>query len=276
MNKLVSVIITTYNREELLERAIISVINQTYENIEIIVSDDCSNYDIKSLLNNISKKYNKKIIYRCNETNSGACFTRNEAIKIANGHFIAGLDDDDEFTPNRISLFLENYSDHFSFIASNTTVITSHGQKKLFKSKNNRILSHEDCLWENLVGTQIFVEKEKIFECGCFDVNLSSAQDADMWIRLLKNYGSALRLKESTYLLHTEHDAPRISTSNKKIEGLRLFYKKHSSDMTNSQRKYARFKLNLWANNKLTLSSLFSLDLKSVLYILKRIIFSKK
>ncbi|GAK22974.1 probable glycosyl transferase [Vibrio sp. JCM 19052] len=275
MKYLVSVIISTYNRKDLLERALISVINQTYKNIEIIVSDDCSDYDVNKLVNNISQKYNKEIIYRCNQVNSGACFTRNEAIKIANGHFITGLDDDDEFTPNRISLFLENYSEDFSFLASNTTLITSNGKRKLFRSRSDRVLEYQDCLWENLVGTQVFVEKQKLLECACFDVNLSSAQDADMWVRLLKKHGKALRLKESTYLLHTEHDAPRISTSNKKIDGLKLFYEKHSADMTDSQRKYAKFKLNLWANDKINLFSLLTLDFNSYFYILKRVIFKR-
>ena len=82
----------------------------------------------------------------------------------------------------------------------------------------------------------MFVERDRILSIGGFDTNLSSAQDADMWIRLIEKFGNALRLKDVTYILHTEHDMPRISTSDKKISGMVDIYEKHKSKMNLSQR----------------------------------------
>lgn len=98
------------------------------------------------------------------------------------------------------------------------------------------------------VGTQVFVERDRILKIGGFDTNLSSAQDADMWIRLIEQYGTALRLKDVTYILHTEHDMPRISTSNKKISGMEGIYEKHKSKMSLSQRLFRKAQIKSYKN----------------------------
>nr|ADL32323.1 WemS [Proteus mirabilis] len=107
---LVSIIISTYNRKNLLKRAITSAIKQDYPNIEIIISDDNSLDDNEEMIENIKKQTTIPIFYMKNKKNMGACFTRNQGIKIASGKYIAGLDDDDEFTPNRISLLVKIYN----------------------------------------------------------------------------------------------------------------------------------------------------------------------
>jgi len=273
---LVSVLITTYKRPELLRRAITSVMNQDYLNIEIIVSDDASHDDTESVVNEFCDMAKFPIFFISSEHNKGACFCRNRALKVANGYFVTGLDDDDEFTNNRISLLVRNYDERYSLITTNTSVISKQGIKKLFNSTEDLILSYTDSLWENVIGTQVLVRKDRILNCGGFDVNLTSAQDADMWLRLMKKYGSALRLKDATYILHTEHDAPRISTSDNKINGLRYFHSKYTFDMSKSQICYSNFKLSLWENNnKLKFSLLFKLDFKSFCFILKKMIRGK-
>ena len=102
MNDKVSIIIPTYKRSDLLERAIKSVINQTYKNIEIIVVDDNVNNSKEHLQNlKIIEKY-PQIIYIKNKKNLGGGLTRNVGIKASTGEYIAFLDDDDEFYPTKI------------------------------------------------------------------------------------------------------------------------------------------------------------------------------
>ncbi len=267
-DKLVTVIITTYNRKDLLERALISVIKQTYKNIEIIVSDDCSNYDVKSYLKEISIKFDRDIIYRCNKVNSGACYTRNEAIKISNGFFITGLDDDDEFTTDRVECLVSNYNPIFSFVCSNTLVISKKGSYRLFNAFNNKIISFHDFMWGNNVGTQVLVEKSRLKELNGFDETLTSAQDSDMWARLLLKYGPALRVNKLTYILHTEHDTARITTSNNKLNGMKRYSNKYRSKRTDSQNRLSDFVISLWENNnKLNLKSIKLLNIH-LLYII--------
>src|SRR5690606_27763972 len=107
-NPLVTVYIPTYNRVELLKRAVDSVRNQTYKNLEIIIVDDCSKDSTHEYLAEISKK-DSRIKYFIKEKNSGACVSRNIAIKNAKGDFITGLDDDDYFTLDRVEIFVKSW-----------------------------------------------------------------------------------------------------------------------------------------------------------------------
>ena len=92
-NILVSVIIPTYNRIAFVEEAIISVINQTYQNIEIIIVDDNANKpEIRKSIKNIVNKYPQCVLIS-NEKNLGGALCRNEGIKVANGELISFLDD---------------------------------------------------------------------------------------------------------------------------------------------------------------------------------------
>ena len=102
---LVSVYIPTYNRLNLLKRAIESVRKQSYKNLEIIIVDDGSKDGTVEYLEAISK-VDKRIIYFLKKKNTGACESRNIALKNASGYFITGLDDDDYFLENRIEKFV--------------------------------------------------------------------------------------------------------------------------------------------------------------------------
>ena len=109
MSKLVSVIIPTYNRIDTLERAIKSVKSQTYKNIEVLVIDDnANNHNIRKEVEKIVSKFqNIKLIQ--NKENLGGGLSRNEGIKNAKGEYIAFLDDDDEFYPEKIEKQYELY-----------------------------------------------------------------------------------------------------------------------------------------------------------------------
>lgn len=268
---LVSIVITTFNRDKLLCRAIDSVLTQDYSNLEIVISDDCSSIDVNALVVQKRKQTVIPIIYRRNESNFGACYTRNEGIKLANGFFITGLDDDDEFTPNRISYLVNNYDPKYAFVTSNTQVITKHNQHSLFSTKVKKVISYKDCLWENAIGTQVLTEKSRFIECDGFDLNLTSAQDADMWMRLIKKFGPALRLNNVSYILHTEHEEDRISTSARKVEGMKAVLEKHKLMMSPAQIKYRKFKISIYKNNqKLKFNSLKFFSLSFVPHLLRK------
>lgn len=268
----VTVIITTFNRLNLLGRALKSLENQTFKDFEVIVSDDCSDMDVHGFLENYKKHSQLTIRYRRNSENKGACYTRNEGIKIARGKYIAGLDDDDEFTPNRLEVLFNAYKPEYSFITSNTTVVKKSGRTTLFKSE--RLINLKDMLWGNIAGTQVLTEKAKLLELGGFDEELTSAQDADMWLRLIERYGPALRLNEPLYILHTEHEQGRISTSKNKIKGLLQAYDKHSSKMNENQKSLHKFKLELYKRDKkLTFSVLKCFSFGFIPYLIYRKLF---
>lgn len=100
---LVTVYMPTHNRGALIRRAIDSVLNQTYKNLELIICSDGSTDETVDILQEYCDK-DPRISYVVNETSQGACYSRNRCIERAKGEFITGLDDDDEFTANRIEL----------------------------------------------------------------------------------------------------------------------------------------------------------------------------
>jgi len=107
VNHLVSVIIPTYNRADLIGRAIASVIAQTYQNLEIIVVDDASTEDIPQAIAHIDDSRLQCIRH---PTNLGGSAARNTGIKAAQGEFVAFLDSDDTWLPHKLQCQLAEIS----------------------------------------------------------------------------------------------------------------------------------------------------------------------
>ncbi len=97
---LVSVVITTYNRCEVLKRAILSVINQTYKNLEIIIIDDASTDATSKAVSLID---DSRLKYIAHPKNLGVSIARNTGIQSSTGEYIAFLDDDDEWLPQKVA-----------------------------------------------------------------------------------------------------------------------------------------------------------------------------
>ena len=165
----------------------------------------------------------------------GACHARNKGIAKAQGKFVTGLDDDDEFMPNRLEILYGAYDAKWSFVCSATKVIR---KDHIIISYNQNILTYDDDLWKNVVGNQVLVEKKRVVGLGGFDEELPNAQDHDMWLRLLKNFGPALKVKEPLYIQHTEHDKPRIAHSTQRLTGFLKVYNKNKKSMSDQQRMY--------------------------------------
>jgi glycosyltransferase involved in cell wall biosynthesis len=137
---LVSVIIPSYNRFIYLLQAVQSVLHQTYKNIEVIIVDDCSTQkEYTELLPSIIKKESRIKLIRCEEnmrkvhnTKHAQGMTRNEGMKIAKGKYIAFLDDDDFWLPNKLEIqikILKEMGEKYGFCSTN--MMTGIG---LFKS----------------------------------------------------------------------------------------------------------------------------------------------
>ena len=99
MNDLVSIIMPSYNTEQYIAETIQSVINQTYQNWELIIVDDCSTDNTDTVVGKIK---DSRIRYLKNEKNSGAAVSRNKALREANGRWVAFLDSDDLWKPEKL------------------------------------------------------------------------------------------------------------------------------------------------------------------------------
>ena len=97
--ELVSIIMPSYNTGKFIKETINSVISQTYSNWELIIVDDCSTDNTDEILKNIN---DDRIIYLKNEKNSGAAVSRNKALREAKGRWMAFLDSDDLWVPQKL------------------------------------------------------------------------------------------------------------------------------------------------------------------------------
>ncbi|MEH0714126.1 glycosyltransferase [Vibrio owensii] len=272
MNKLfsdvlVSVIIPTHNRSHLLKRAVESVLSQTYKNIELLICDDASSDNTNSVINEIIDSHpEKRIVHLRNTASKGACFSRNLGITNATGEFITALDDDDAFSNDRIETLLSQFDVSYSFICSNIKVIDSGNEFDLFSSQDS-LIENDELLWNNVVGNQVLTLKSRLIEVGMYDTSLSSAQDYDLWLRLVQKYGPCYRIGNPSYFHYRDHDLPRITTSNNKLLGMKSFLAKHDKKMSFLQAKYHTQRIAYWENNqKLSISNVSFIGLISLIF----------
>jgi glycosyltransferase involved in cell wall biosynthesis len=192
----ISVIIPTYNRVHLIGRAIESVLNQTYQDFEIIVVDDGSTDNTEKLIKNFQKK-DKRIKYIQHKENKGEGAARNTGIKISKSPFIAFQDSDDESFPQRLEKQIkvfENESQKVGLVYSDMLLISNKGQKKYFMSPRftpeNGFIYEKALNYEILgigIGTSL-MPKRCFKVVGFFDDKIPYFVDVEFFIRLSKYF----------------------------------------------------------------------------------------
>jgi glycosyltransferase involved in cell wall biosynthesis len=188
MNEKISIIMPTFNVESFVGDAIESIINQSYKNWELIITDDFSTDNTWVVINDYSKKDDRIRVYQL-EKNSGAGTARNNSIKYAQGRYIAFCDSDDWWYPYKLEIqynFLVENNYEFIFSACEFTnsnlEITGISWKRLKIDK--RIL-----LYECNVGTPGVIYDTKRIGKVYFH-NIRKRQDWVMWLNLIEKTGS--------------------------------------------------------------------------------------
>lgn len=182
----ISVIIPTHNRANLLYRAIKSVQNQTQQVDEIIIVSDGSTDNTVEIVEEMQKSDNRiKLISYFPGRNGN--YARNQGISIATRDYIAFLDDDDEWLPDKtekqMQRFKENAEVGLVYGGQNCIfedIEVEYQTKPFWKGDlSKRIFMHND------IGTpsQVIVKKEVLEKAGYFDLELGAMQDYDLWIR---------------------------------------------------------------------------------------------
>jgi len=192
---MISCIITTYRREpDILCRALESIINQTYKDIEIIIVNDAPEYKELSIrLENAVSAYKANIKFINHSKNMGACAARNTGIKYANGEYVAFLDDDDEWMPEKLEEQLKIiekykvalvYCDHY-FVDSKHNYHYKKVCLKHLEGKND----YERLLCFNYIGSTSFplINLSILKGVGGFNTKLKSSQDHEVWLKIAKS-----------------------------------------------------------------------------------------
>lgn len=192
---LISVCIPTYNSSQYISECIDSVVNQSFKNIEIIVSDNCSSDNTVEI---VEKKNIKNLKVIRNEENIGMAKNFNLACNEASGKYIKLLPSDDIISPNSIEKslkFIDNH-DEISLIASSKKIINQSSKTIIKKMSTFSEGVHEgrDVIWEilnsgrNPLGepTVTLFKKEDFIDVGGFNEKYEFTLDIDLWIRLLE------------------------------------------------------------------------------------------
>ncbi len=190
-NPTVSVIIPTYNRAAALQGAIQSVLNQTFEDFELIVVDDASTDNTHEVVKQIE---DSRIRYICRDTNRGEAAARNTGIIQARGAFIAHHDSDDTWLPEKLEKQLERFKgqgDDVGAVYCRFEKVTPE-EKSLFPGdwpgqKEGHLFAQ--LLESNFIGTPTVMTRFACVETvGMFNESLRNVVDWEMWIRLAKRY----------------------------------------------------------------------------------------
>ena len=206
-NPKVSVIIPTYNCVKFLSEAIESVIKQSYQDFEIIVVDDGSADSTKNIMDQYLQKYGPKIKY-IYQDNSGLACARNTGIKIARGQYIALLDADDKWLPERLSegVKLMESDNRIGLVHTNITVISENGRIIRIPKRKTRYLSgmiFEHIFLRNadIACPTVLLKKQAIDKVGMFDENLArlGCEDRELWLRISQYYKIGYINKELAY-----------------------------------------------------------------------------
>ncbi len=184
---LVSAVITTHDRRELAEKAINSVLNQTYSNIELIVVDDKSTQENSKYIRSIADRETFQYIYIPQEESKGGNYARNIGINNSNGKYVAFLDDDDEWMPKKIECQVKYLEEHADYGVVSCLRIKEFNYKKRVEETDkykiegdihNKIFTSIPYLTSTLM-----IRKDILMEIGCFDEDIRYWQEYDLAIR---------------------------------------------------------------------------------------------
>lgn len=203
---MVSIIMPTYNRADVILRSIKSVLKQTYDKFELIIIDDGSTDQTEAVITELN---DQRIRYLKSETNRGACHARNRGIASAKGEYIAFLDSDNiwdrRYLDSRLTI-LEKARKDVGGVFGYTRVIRNHKTlcmvpleeigKKIKNSRSNLPLL-KFMLFDNIIDTNtILLKRECIEAVSGFDEELRRLQDWEYFFRILYQSGCRIQFTE--------------------------------------------------------------------------------
>lgn len=219
----VSIVIPCYNDGLYIEEAVSSALNQTYPNIEVIVVDDGSNAETKTVL----KKIESKISQLITQENQGQSTARNVGINAANGEFILVLDSDDYFESNFCEEAVAVFSSDapIKIVTCQATLLFSDNKKELYIPKGGDI---SDFMYGNCaLGTSMFKKEDWKSASGYDETMRSGFEDWEFFIRLLKLGGTAFVIQKPLYTYRKRETSTTTRANKARYDLLHFIFTKH-------------------------------------------------
>lgn len=229
MKDLVSIIIPVYNGEETIERAVRSVAVQTYNNLQILIVDDCSTDNTSNIIKRMAEE-DSRIHYHINSKNLGVSATRNLACNLAQGDYIAFLDSDDEWYPEKLQLQLQHINEFKADVCYTAYEIVENNTKDILRRYMiPHQVKYKDLLKENVICCSTVLLKKDILKNDPFTKGYFH-EDFVLWLELLRKGSKAVGLQQ--YLVRYARGGRSSNKINamynrwkvyRKCEGLNLF-----------------------------------------------------
>jgi glycosyltransferase involved in cell wall biosynthesis len=219
MGSLVSIITPNYNCARFITQTIESVLLQTYQNWEMLIIDDCSTDGSYEIACAYSKKDKRIKIFRM-EQNSGAALCRNKAIELSNGDYLAFLDSDDLWLPEKLErqlkFMVENRCD-FSF--TEYEHIDEDGQSVGIKARVIKRLTYKKMLLHCFTGCLTVMYKQNM-DNKIFGPAVASCNDWALFLKILQYTNNAMGYSDCL----AKYRIRRNSLSRNKIKKIKPFF----------------------------------------------------
>ena len=243
----VSVIIPTYNRAEFLHLAITSVLNQTFQDFEIIVVDDASEDHTYEVVSNFR---DKRIKYIRHEANKRVAAARNTGVLHASGDYIAFLDDDDEWLSQKLQMQVALLEDSPLIVGGVYTgfVTTDRSTGQAISQVTPKIRGdiYNDLLrGGNFVGTAstIFLRRQCFDRVGFFDENIEFGEEYDLLVRISKEF--YFECIPECLVRYWAHENKLSTNVGVRIRGLEAQLRKHGTSFSSHRKSLSGYYLSL-------------------------------
>lgn len=185
-NERVSVIIPVFKVERFIEQTILSVVNQNYPDIEIVLVDDCSPDRTAAIIKNMQEKYTNIEYYKLDK-NSGAAVARNKALDIATGRYVAFLDGDDMWAEGKLEKQMAYMKKHNAAISCTAMDTVDEKGQALGSVRNVREkITYKFLLHNTMIATSTTIIDRN--QTGDFQMPLRrGGQDYATWLMLMRN-----------------------------------------------------------------------------------------
>ena len=232
MGALVSIVMPSYNSSFFIKEAIQSVLNQTYQYWELIIVDDCSQDQTYEIIENFAEIDSRIKIYAL-KRNVGAAEARNIALRAAKGRFIAFLDSDDTWLPEKLEIQIQfMLSRKIAFSFTSYHIINSNGNELNKVILVPEIIEYHTYLRNTIIGClTVVIDKSKT---GYFEMpNIKSSHDMALWLSIMKKgfkaYGinkvlASYRLVSSSNTANKFKAAKDVWKVYREIEKINLFF----------------------------------------------------
>jgi teichuronic acid biosynthesis glycosyltransferase TuaG len=219
----VSIVMPAFNSAKYIEEAILSVLKQSYRNFELIIVNDCSTDETLNLINKF-KQIDNRIILIDNLFNLGVVSSRNKAIEVSSGSFLAFLDSDDIWLPNKLDIqiyFMLSNNYNFSFTQYEIFKDYDPNYKKIVKVPMK--LNYNQAIKWTIIGCLTVVYN--VDKLGKFKMpDLKHGEDSFTWLSILKTGTIAYGIQETL----AKYRKLKKSRSSNKLQSLKLqFFNYH-------------------------------------------------